>query len=606
MGSVSLIPLTVRIAPDGYQSVQVRVTNESSIVERYQVLLEGLPLEWLTIPQSAVQLMPNQDTTFNFNVGPLPPSAPAGVYPFRLILRSTSDPRVEGYAYGNLYVQPMANFTVEISPARLKNGGSAQIRLTNSGNIQQRFSVTGEDAEGRVVFGESERSAALEPGAQDQIGLDVHPAARPLTGKAATVPYTVDVRPEHGARQSAQGKLEVTPLIPRWLFTTLLLILATTVGIGACTVTRLTNEVRDEVAAISTTTAVAEQAINATATAYYQNWDSDSDGLTYEEEMALVPSTDPFNPDSDGDTLSDGDEIRYATNPTTVDFDGDSLWDGEEVKCNPNATGPALGQCTSPTSMNTDNDRLLDNVDPSTEYDAPVLDHNERLEDPSFELGSLCWTNSATNVQKCELQVPVGWKFMVLDNVPAPENPNGALYAFPEMGPITPNQMSECVDDGTDPICDIFSDEKALKVFKGGLPIRFALYRDIVLPEGAYTFSVNYFADAVEGKDGGGGKIWAAPGAAQLQLCIKSAEYDHINWQEVPIGQVGSAQVNFVVPTTRTVTLYVNVKNPLSLANNGWFFDGWSLEKTQDYDDTLAGRPSEHGCEADMGARLTN
>ncbi|GAA4817051.1 Stk1 family PASTA domain-containing Ser/Thr kinase [Nocardioides caeni] len=42
--------------------------------------------------------------------------------------------------------------------------------------------------------------------------------------------------------------------------------------------------------------------------------DSDSDGLTDEEETAL--GTDPANPDSDGDGISDGQEVTDGTSPT--------------------------------------------------------------------------------------------------------------------------------------------------------------------------------------------------------------------------------------------------------------------------------------------------
>ena len=58
--------------------------------------------------------------------------------------------------------------------------------------------------------------------------------------------------------------------------------------------------------------------------------DSDGDGLTDREEMAL--GTDPFNPDTDGDGLTDGEEVKmYHTDPLNPDTDGDGLTDGAEV-----------------------------------------------------------------------------------------------------------------------------------------------------------------------------------------------------------------------------------------------------------------------------------
>ena len=60
------------------------------------------------------------------------------------------------------------------------------------------------------------------------------------------------------------------------------------------------------------------------------NGDSDNDGLTNQQELAL--GTDPSNPDSDGDGLTDGAEVnQHGTNPTLADSDGDGANDNAEV-----------------------------------------------------------------------------------------------------------------------------------------------------------------------------------------------------------------------------------------------------------------------------------
>ena len=47
------------------------------------------------------------------------------------------------------------------------------------------------------------------------------------------------------------------------------------------------------------------------------NPDSDGDGLTDAEEVALV--TDPDSADSDGDGVADGDEVALGTDPNSSD-----------------------------------------------------------------------------------------------------------------------------------------------------------------------------------------------------------------------------------------------------------------------------------------------
>ncbi len=58
--------------------------------------------------------------------------------------------------------------------------------------------------------------------------------------------------------------------------------------------------------------------------------DADNDGLSNDQEAALL--TDPMNPDTDGDGLTDGDEINvYHTNPLLADSDNDGVSDGMEI-----------------------------------------------------------------------------------------------------------------------------------------------------------------------------------------------------------------------------------------------------------------------------------
>lgn len=67
--------------------------------------------------------------------------------------------------------------------------------------------------------------------------------------------------------------------------------------------------------------------------------DSDSDGLTDEEEARF--GTDPQKADTDGDGLFDREELNfYRTDPKSPDTDGDGFSDGQEVRNNYNPLGP--------------------------------------------------------------------------------------------------------------------------------------------------------------------------------------------------------------------------------------------------------------------------
>ncbi|TDS17116.1 gliding motility-associated-like protein [Maribacter caenipelagi] len=57
--------------------------------------------------------------------------------------------------------------------------------------------------------------------------------------------------------------------------------------------------------------------------------DCDDDGLSTDEETAL--GTDTNNPDTDNDGLTDGEEVDLGTDPLNPDSDGDGINDGQEV-----------------------------------------------------------------------------------------------------------------------------------------------------------------------------------------------------------------------------------------------------------------------------------
>lgn len=67
--------------------------------------------------------------------------------------------------------------------------------------------------------------------------------------------------------------------------------------------------------------------------------DTDGDGLTDDQEIAL--GTDPVKIDTDGDGLTDREEVEiYFTDPLNPDTDGDGYTDGDEVRNGYNPKGP--------------------------------------------------------------------------------------------------------------------------------------------------------------------------------------------------------------------------------------------------------------------------
>lgn len=121
-----------------------------------------------------------------------------------------------------------------------------------------------------------------------------------------------------------------------------------------------------------------------------QNSDSDSDGLTDYDEMAVF-GTDPLNSDSDDDGISDSledidedgltnyDELYvYDTNPIVIDTDGDVLTDFEEVAVHN----------SSPVETDTDADMAGDFWEVDYGFDPTVADEDFGGLSPSGDPGA--------------------------------------------------------------------------------------------------------------------------------------------------------------------------------------------------------------------------
>ena len=98
--------------------------------------------------------------------------------------------------------------------------------------------------------------------------------------------------------------------------------------------------------------------------------DTDNDGLTNAEEIAL--GTSISSADSDGDGISDAIEVADGTNPKDSDSDGDGQSDGQEKVAGTDANDAASN------FVDSDNDGLSD------DYEATLAG-----EDTGFDIGRI-------------------------------------------------------------------------------------------------------------------------------------------------------------------------------------------------------------------------
>lgn len=640
LSSIRLEPMSVSLKPGAQTVIQAHMYNESARVDEFTVEVEGLPRDWVRFSETSVRLMPTTETTFRFTIHAPQQDTQAKTYPYRLLLRSQVDKRVEGHAFGNLLVEPAPRFAASINPPRVKNRGNCQLVLQNTGNTDERFTVLAQDGNEAILFDQMAQRVTVPAGREERVNFSLRPAQRPFTGSSKkSHPFQLQVLPAAGEPKTQAGQLEVSPWIHKRILSFLAIMFGVSMVFSMLRVNNLkqfaTGQIRVQAtqlaenrtstrAAVTATvvaqvTAVGVEAATATAqaTVVWAIADDDGDGLSNQVEKEL--GTDALKADTDGDGLLDGEEIDHngvkllGTDPKVPDTDDDELLDGQEARGNPSPPPNcenARGQYTNPSQADTDGDGEKDCFDPdSKQWPTPTPTPEVNLltgaDNPSFESDAPFFINSVSGAQKIELMVPAGWKLLVDDNYPVRAEEPDLKYVYPEMIPRRMEHLNECNTAVPAPVCALFNRDQVLKVFKGGLPIRFALYKDVTLQPGVYRFKIDFFADTVQFYQDGQ-KVWGEEGMAEIQLCIERAEYDHQDWQPVEIGQVSSQELIFIVPQHQNVTLYAKFRNNFAINNNGWFLDNFLLQPVGPAEGLTGQLSDVHNCRADMPAAHTN
>ncbi len=379
-GRLSLVvqPTNIEVTPGGRADLQVELLNQGMTVDHFQVAVQKLPAEWVTISQDSIQLMPGANGALSATIQPpMDSTATAGPHPYRLVIRSSSDATESAAVDGQVMVQSFTRFSVDMRPKRLSNGGVCRVLVRNQGNAETNFSVTGRDPGEAIQFDGQQGRLRLGPGQRGTTDLNLKAKERPFFGRSKNLPFEVLVGTQASDRRQLAGQLDVKPVIPSWLLP-LLIALGLVLCIASAGLFAFWNGRNNEatrtaeaatkvfLSAVQTEEALGTAAADATAqfegasavTATSQaltaeaEGDDDGDGLSNQSETVL--GTDPDNPDTDGDGLNDGQEVnQHGTNPKQQDSDGDTLLDGEEVNI----------YKTSPTNPDTDGDGVTDGVE---------------------------------------------------------------------------------------------------------------------------------------------------------------------------------------------------------------------------------------------------
>jgi uncharacterized membrane protein len=229
---------TFRFGPGEVATAAViTVQNKSSLIERYQVEVEGLPEEWFNLERAELNLQPGASVQVPLRLTPRPgPTYPAGDYPFRIRVAPHSFPESFAEIGAVVTIIGVAAFDARLTPAQTQ-GRKEKFKLTlvNTGAAALNLWMEGSDPGGACKFS-FKPPPPLEPGDEAVVPVWLGAHRNGLVGKPQTYDFRLRVLPagaQSAAAKSFDARLVHQPFLsPRFFGLSLLLAaLITIVGV---------------------------------------------------------------------------------------------------------------------------------------------------------------------------------------------------------------------------------------------------------------------------------------------------------------------------------------------------------------------------------------
>ncbi len=189
-----LAPTEVEVDPGAEATIDVRVRNLGSVVDKFVLALDGPPAGWSVIEPAALPMFPASEGTATITFRP-PRSwqVPAGPTRFRLRVSSSAQPGTFTMADGVVAVGGFSSLSGLVVPqtSRHNSGAEHRVMVENAGNEPVSLTFDARDPDEVLHLGIDPTFVTVDPGATATVVLRVR-ALRPLGGSVAQPrPFTV-------------------------------------------------------------------------------------------------------------------------------------------------------------------------------------------------------------------------------------------------------------------------------------------------------------------------------------------------------------------------------------------------------------------------------
>jgi hypothetical protein len=212
--------LSAKVEPGSTVAGSVTVTNQAEEPVEFELVIEGLDLDWAAVPVPVFTVNPGESLTERFFLKPSrSPENASGVYPYAIHVRSLASGEIRKVP-GLLEILAYHHLSVDFNPRRCTIGyrGEAwlEVMVANLGNSEHRVQLFAADQDNLFAFEfEGGDQATLAPGQQKPFNLRLTATQASLLANPRLSPFSVSARSldQPAVAGSAQGQAQQKALL---------------------------------------------------------------------------------------------------------------------------------------------------------------------------------------------------------------------------------------------------------------------------------------------------------------------------------------------------------------------------------------------------------
>ncbi|MEZ0094229.1 hydrolase [Streptacidiphilus sp. EB129] len=232
----SLEPASTVVDPGGTTTVRLRLRNTGDVVDEYRFAPVGDIAPYMTVEPPTLRLYPGTTGTVQLTFAPpRTPDAVAGPNPYAVQIIPTEHPEATTVPEGNVTITPFTEIRAELVPPTVKGRfrGRSRLAIDNLGNTRLTASVSGSDNGDQIGYEIHPANVQIEPGRAAFVNTTLRPRRITWFGRKENRPYRLSVLRSGTTPVGVEGTYVQKGVLPRWLATSLSLLVGLAVALVA-------------------------------------------------------------------------------------------------------------------------------------------------------------------------------------------------------------------------------------------------------------------------------------------------------------------------------------------------------------------------------------